>query len=400
MKYKIIVDKQSRTNPSDEKREYEIEIEELRCKGNVRDTLVITKDEDYVMRRLELTPYFVLKELEKPIKQVIPDVNIELFEGDNYIYIIDMAGNKFYAEYLINNEFNSTYVTKREMHGAINQSAKEVEISVSERLTEYSTTEEMQAIIQALSSQIMLEVSKKVDGQDFTSAKILLLINNDNTSEAKIKADKININGVISANNNFSVGTDGKVNIEGGKIHLKDMTGFGDEFEIDGNIAANLQTSSAISIYNKNNENRIDMNVTESDTPTLLISNGITGEYTMATGSYIESPRISQTSKRESKKNISKLKKALDIIKNVDIYKYNLKKEKKGTKKHIGFVIGDKYNYSKELTNNDNTGAEIYSLASVCLAGIKEQQEIIEGQAKTIQDLTKRIEKLEAKSNE
>lgn len=107
----------------------------------------------------------------------------------------------------------------------------------------------------------------------------------------------------------------------------------------------------------------------------------------------ITTPTLTQTSKRESKKNISKLKNALDIIKNVDIYKYNLKKEKKGTKKHIGFVIGDKYNYSEELTNNNNTGAEIYSLASTCLAGIKEQQVIIE-------KLTKRIEKLEAKVNE
>lgn len=124
-----------------------------------------------------------------------------------------------------------------------------------------------------------------------------------------------------------------------------------------------------------------------ANTETIVSANGIT------------TPVLSQTSKRESKKNISKLKNALDIIKNVDIYKYNLKKEKKGTKKHIGFVIGDSYNYSEELTNNTNDGAEIYSLASVCLAGIKEQQEIIEGQAETIKELTERIEKLEAKAN-
>ena len=150
MKYKIIVDKQSRTNPSPEKKEYEIDIEELRCKGDVRDTLVITKGEDYVMRRLELTPYFVLKELEEPIKQVIPNVDIELFEGDNYIYLIDMAGNKFYAEYLIKNEFNDVYATKAEMSSAINQTAREVVISVDEKLTEYSKTEEMRINLNSL----------------------------------------------------------------------------------------------------------------------------------------------------------------------------------------------------------------------------------------------------------
>lgn len=127
---------------------------------------------------------------------------------------------------------------------------------------------------------------------------------------------------------------------------------------------------------------------TGANTETIVSANGIT------------TPVLTQTSERKQKKNISKLKNALDIIKNVDIYKYNLKKEKKGTKKHIGFVIGDKYNYSEELTNSNNTGAEIYSLASVCLAGIKEQQKIIEGQAETIRELNKRLEKLEAKVNE
>ena len=72
MKYKIIVDKQSRTNPSADKKEYIIDIEELRFKGNVYDSLVITKDEDYVMRRLKLTEFYVLEELETPIKEAIP----------------------------------------------------------------------------------------------------------------------------------------------------------------------------------------------------------------------------------------------------------------------------------------------------------------------------------------
>ena len=38
MKYKIVVDKQSRTNPSADKKEYIIDIEELRFKGNIYDS--------------------------------------------------------------------------------------------------------------------------------------------------------------------------------------------------------------------------------------------------------------------------------------------------------------------------------------------------------------------------
>ncbi len=213
MKYKIVVDKQSRTNPSDERREYEIDIEELRCKGDVCDSLVITKEEDYIIRRLELTKYFVLKELAEPIKQVIPNINIELFEGDNYIYIIDMAGNKFYAEYLIKNEFNDVYATKAEMSSAINQSAREVVISVDEKLTEYSKTEEMQSIIQALSNQIMLEVSKKV-GNDEIISKI-----NMTPEKIKILAKSLELEGYTTINGGFKVDEQGNMEAVNGKFN-------------------------------------------------------------------------------------------------------------------------------------------------------------------------------------
>ena len=79
MQYKIIVDKQSRTNPSADKKEYVINIAELRTTGSVSDSLVITKDEAYVLRKLKLTEYHVLEELENPIKQTLADVKIELF---------------------------------------------------------------------------------------------------------------------------------------------------------------------------------------------------------------------------------------------------------------------------------------------------------------------------------
>ena len=43
-----------------------INIEELRTTGSVSDSLIITKDEAYVLRRLKLTEYHVLEELENP----------------------------------------------------------------------------------------------------------------------------------------------------------------------------------------------------------------------------------------------------------------------------------------------------------------------------------------------
>ena len=89
----------------------------------------------------------------------------------------------------------------------------------------------------------------------------------------------------------------------------------------------------------------------------------------------------------EKKKNFKKFENGLDIIKNIDIYKYNLKNEDDNAKKHIGFVIGDDFNYSKEITTQNNDGAELYSFISVCCQAIKEQQEEIEQMKKEIEKL-------------
>lgn len=117
------------------------------------------------------------------------------------------------------------------------------------------------------------------------------------------------------------------------------------------------------------------MNIANSNNSTDIDADGIT------------TPVLTQTSLENQKKNFEKFENALEIIKQVDIYKYNLKSEKDTDKKHIGFVIGDNYKYSKELTSKDNNGADIYSLASCCLQAIKEQEEIIENLEKRIKEL-------------
>lgn len=436
MKYKIIVDKQSRTNPSNEKKEYEIDIEELRAKGDTYDSLVITKDEDYVMRRLKLTEFYVLEELETPKKEAIPNLNIELFEGDNYIYLVDMVGNKFYAEYLIKNEFNDIYVTLNQMHSAINQSAGEVEIAVNQKLTKYSTTEEMNAVIAAKSDEINLEVSKKVNDSELTGANLSLRINND-TSEAKIKADKININGAISANGNFKIDTQGNMECSNGKfnggeviladdgslgyegrlriVSAKGITGLYSEGLIVRKPGSSTSSISNNSIFLNMYDGKPQLIITGENATNFMVT-GTTLQYiaeNQGTGFYVDSgtknagltdikqlyvdggittPTLTQTSKAESKKNFEKftLEEAKEILNNTDIYKYNLKTQDDKGKKHIGFVIGDDYNYSEEITSQKNDGANIYSMTSVLYTIVKEQQ-------KTIDNLLKRVEALEAK---
>ena len=167
MQYKIIVDKQPKTNPSNEKKEYTINIEELRRKGTVYDSLNITLDKTYVTRRLMLSEYGVLNELSQPKIEELNEINVELFAGDNYIYLSDMTGNHFYAEYIVKNDFTDTYVTINKMTSAINETASSIELSVNQKLEGYSTTEEMQTAINLSSNTIMLEVNKKVGEDEF-----------------------------------------------------------------------------------------------------------------------------------------------------------------------------------------------------------------------------------------
>lgn len=87
-------------------------------------------------------------------------------------------------------------------------------------------------------------------------------------------------------------------------------------------------------------------------------------------------------SRVERKKDIEKLENALEIIKSTDIYKYHSLEQEKQEKKLIGFIIGENYNYSKEITCIDekgiDTGVNYYSMMSVLWKAVQEQQEQIE----------------------
>ena len=188
MQYKIIVDKQPMTSPTEDKKEYIIDIEELRVKGDVYDSLNIEMDRTYVTRRLSLSEYGVLSVLDEPIIQELTEVKIELFEGDNYIYLMDMQGNKFYAEYLIKNDFNDIYATKNEMNSAITQTATEIELKVNQTLEGYSTTEEMNTAIQLSAQSINLSVNQKL--KDYATTEEMNAAINLSSSTIMLQVNK------------------------------------------------------------------------------------------------------------------------------------------------------------------------------------------------------------------
>lgn len=553
MKYKIIVDKQSSKNPSNEKKEYVVDIEELRVKGDIYDSLIITKDEDYVIRRLSLSKFHVLRVLDEPIKEKLPDLNIELFEGDNYIYLMDMEGNKFYAEYIVKNDFTDIYCTKNEMNSVINQTAQNIELSVNQKLIGYATTSEMNSKIEMKADSIISQVNntfKNYDTSKEVSSKIeqkansiTSEVNNTfknystttqmnsaitqkadsitsavsktyatrgelNTAKSEIKqttdsitstvskkvgknevcsminqsADEILLKGnrVVIESNNFKLTKEGKITategiIGGFSLGTKQFTGNLNgiydynsfdlrtamcivldclypsstlrniyDYDDDGTInsadflkiqkilmGVNSNTkkiSGTLKINSEDPKNCISIerngqivagigtggvnaelvnteNIlcgyavgTSSDGFTGVTINGHTCEINCIKGGSIQTtvnyneirtPKLTQTSLENQKKNFEKMKNnAIDIIKEIDIYKYNLKSEKDTDKKHIGFIIGDNYNYSKEVTSIDNKGVDNYSFTSLCCKAI---QELV----KRNEELEKRIETLE-----
>ena len=121
-----------------------------------------------------------------------------------------------------------------------------------------------------------------------------------------------------------------------------------------------------------------------------IVFNNETGEIICRT--------VTQTSKAEDKKNFEKLQNGLDIIKATDIYKYNLKGQADGDKKHIGFVIGKDFKYANEITaeneNKEAVGVDTYSMIAVAYKAIQEQQEQIEKQQEQIKQLQDEIKML------
>lgn len=105
--------------------------------------------------------------------------------------------------------------------------------------------------------------------------------------------------------------------------------------------------------------------------------NGRTG--TIAAKSY------DNASLESIKKNITKFDNALDIIKNSEIYEYNFKTEEDTDKKHVGFVIGEKYNTPSIVKSNDGKAIESYTMSAI--------------EWRALQEIIKRLETVERKVN-
>ena len=140
MKITLCVDKQNRGSPSEELREYIIDIGcPLRSIDDVFDELKISTDDNNILvgqitRRCYVDKYGVLKKLEQEKIQELDIPKIELFEGTNYVYIKEFTNLNMKLEYLTNAEMNKYFATRMEMNSSIKQTADSINLKVSKKV--------------------------------------------------------------------------------------------------------------------------------------------------------------------------------------------------------------------------------------------------------------------------
>jgi hypothetical protein len=205
------------TDEDENKEYYDLKIEEvLRQNGKVKDEFILKDGQAQIIRRVNKDG--TIKDNEEI--EDLGEFHIHLSKGNNTLEIKDFSAN-IYVKWAVQNEYTNMFATKAEMNSNIKQTSQEINLSVDKKFENYSTTTEMNSTITQTAESINSEVRKKV-GEDEVISKI-----NQSAEAVTIDAQKININGTISANGNFQVDTDGNMicnngQFNGGKVVLLD----------------------------------------------------------------------------------------------------------------------------------------------------------------------------------
>ena len=134
MKYILCVDTQPQLNPSEDIRKYILEVEELRKKDNTFDTLVVNNEGHItVVRRIGILDGKTYK-LDEEITEELYNIDIELFNGVNYVYLENITGLPMTLDYVLTNDTFDSYPTMVQMNSAITQTASSIEISVNAQI--------------------------------------------------------------------------------------------------------------------------------------------------------------------------------------------------------------------------------------------------------------------------
>ena len=119
-----------------------------------------------------------------------PAINLQ--DGD---YVLSLLGYEYgylFVRLMAKNVYTTQFYTKVETDSRINQKADQIEIGVSQTLSNYSTINEMNAAINVKANEINQTVSQKVGKNEIVSSI------NQTSETIKINASKINLTGYVT----------------------------------------------------------------------------------------------------------------------------------------------------------------------------------------------------------
>jgi hypothetical protein len=347
----LIVDSQSRLNPSSSKQVFTINYgKKLRSLGNVRDELDIINNKVTIIRRIGLNDSGQEYVLQTQQTEELGELKLPTLKDNTYIYVREYPNLEYFCRYITDNEYIKKFATQ--------EGLKEATVDLNTK-------------IEQSNREIILLARQKV-GKDEIIASI-----NISPEEIKILAEKLQ----ISAENVLNILAGNTINLTSRNLIIASKYLNIDE---DGNLILNSPGINVFRVKNSRYPNRsiyindqyIGVNTDgEENCITIGPINDNEGEIELSgngrsilRASGLTTPTVTQTSTESTKKNFEILKKATDIVKNGDIYGYNLKIENDTDKKHYGFVIADEggnFKTPEELISKTGKGIDTYSMISV-----------------------------------
>ena len=159
---------------------------------------------------------------------------------------INLSVSKVYeTKQAVTEKFNSAVQSGK---NAANAAETAANAATDEKLTEYSTTEEMRSAIDMTAENINQTVAKKVGSDEIISSI------NQSAENVTINASKINFNGIVTANSRFEILKDGSFvaaygNVGGWKVRNKYIQSSDNAITLysDGRIEIGNATISSVS---------------------------------------------------------------------------------------------------------------------------------------------------------
>lgn len=384
------------TDKDGNKQRYELGVKDvLRANDEVRDEYVLEDGYAKVIRRVNkdgsTKPEPLIEDIG--IYTIYVEQGINTIEIENYTASIEIR-------YVPENSFTKQFATQIDLTSSIEQTQKNITLSVGETLKqnyytkdETYTKQETKSEIKLTSDSIDLKLEKKVDDETLTGANIALRINEDSSSQAIINADSININGVISANQNFKIDTQGNMECNKAVCTGIDIRSGGINMNIDENTDANQIKISANKHYSRMYITGRNLAYFKTGSPFAQIDIGVMSDsdegYIDCSGdisavgdmycTYIYADNLASDVRLKNNIKESKIN-ALDKIKQMEHIEFDFKDN--GEHHNIGYKAQQMEQIDSNYVNYDAKNDKYYMnllpiLATVTKA-VQEQQEIIE----------------------